>query len=63
LACRGSLHDVEAADADRPAAGPQHARDRAQRGRLAGAVGADQAEDVAGRDGEGELGDGGSRSP
>ena len=47
--------DVGAVDADRARHRAHEARDRSQRGRLAGTVGAEQGDDLAGADVEVEL--------
>ena len=45
----------------RPEVGSENARNRSQGGRLAGAVGSDQADDLAGRQLEGQVVDGRER--
>ena len=51
----GKPRDVAAAEPDRAGARDERAGDGAQRRRLAGAVGADQGDDLALRDLEGEV--------
>jgi hypothetical protein len=54
----GSRCDVVAGDRRPPAVGPQQRRQHPQGGRLAGAVRAEEAEDLAGGDVEGDVVDG-----
>jgi len=59
LAPTGSAGEVDAADADETAARGNDTGEAAERAGLAGAVGTDKAEDLAGLDGERQITDGG----